>query len=67
MFAISGLRPASARSSAALPGAGAAIGAGVGGGAGTAHTLATRGEPAVVPAETLLTFRLRSAVNISER
>ena len=45
-------------------GKGAAIGAGVGGGAGTAATLATHGDPAVIPGESLLTFSLRSAVTV---
>jgi hypothetical protein len=48
-------------------GKGAAIGAGVGGGAGTAATMATRGEPAVIPDETLLTFRLSAPVTITQR
>lgn len=39
-------------------GKGAAIGAGSGAGAGTGVVLATRGEPAVIAAESLLTFRL---------
>ncbi|HYV07658.1 MAG TPA: hypothetical protein VFB82_23905, partial [Blastocatellia bacterium] len=43
---------------------GAAIGAGVGGGAGTGVVLATRGDPATIPAETSLTFRLRAPVTI---
>lgn len=48
-------------------GKGAAIGAGVGGGGGTALTLATRGDPAVIPAESLLTFKLSSPVSITKR
>ena len=40
-------------------GKGAAIGAAAGGGAGTGVVLATRGEPAVFPAETMLTFTIR--------
>jgi hypothetical protein len=48
-------------------GKGAAIGAGVGGGAGTAATLATRGDPAEIPGETLLTFRLSSPVTVTKR
>ena len=48
-------------------GKGAAIGAGVGGGAGTAATLATRGDPAVIPDESLLTFRLSSPVKVTKR
>lgn len=46
-------------------GAGAAIGAGVGGGAGTAGVLATRGKPAVIPAESLLTFTLREPLRVA--
>ena len=48
-------------------GKGAAIGAGVGGGAGTAVVLSTRGDPAVIPGESKLSFRLSSAVTITER
>jgi hypothetical protein len=47
-------------------GKGAAIGAGVGGGAGTAATLATRGDPAEIPGETLLTFRLSAPVTVTK-
>jgi hypothetical protein len=47
-------------------GKGAAIGAGVGGGAGTAATLATRGDPAEIPGETLLTFRLSAPVTVTQ-
>jgi hypothetical protein len=47
-------------------GKGAAIGAGVGGGAGTAATLATHGDPAVIPDETLLTFRLSAPVTVTK-
>ena len=39
-------------------GKGAAIGAGAGAGAGTGAVLATRGTQAVIPGETVLTFRL---------
>jgi hypothetical protein len=46
---------------------GAAIGAGVGGGAGTAVVMTTRGDPATIPAETRLTFRLRSPVTVTQR
>jgi len=46
---------------------GAAIGAGVGGGAGTGVVLATRGDPATIPSETPLTFRLRSPVTVVKR
>jgi YMGG-like Gly-zipper len=48
-------------------GKGAAIGAGVGGGAGTAVALSTRGDPAVIPGESKLSFRLASAVKITQR
>jgi hypothetical protein len=45
-------------------GRGAAIGAGAGAGAGTGVVLATRGEPAVLPAETVMTFRLTESVEV---
>ncbi len=45
-------------------GRGAAIGAGAGAGAGTGVVLATRGEPAVLPAETVMTFRLTDSVEV---
>jgi hypothetical protein len=48
-------------------GSGAAIGAGIGGGAGAAHTMATRGAPAVIPAETELTFVLSEPITVRER
>ncbi|HEU4391865.1 MAG TPA: hypothetical protein VFV34_29030 [Blastocatellia bacterium] len=48
-------------------GKGAAIGAGVGGGAGTGVVLATRGDPAVIPAESRLTFSLRAPVTVTEK
>ena len=48
-------------------GKGAAIGAAIGGGAGTAAALGTRGDPAVLPAETLLTFRLTTPITIVEK
>ncbi len=44
-------------------GKGAAIGAGAGGGAGTGVVLATRGEPAVIPAESRLRFTLTAPVS----
>jgi hypothetical protein len=47
-------------------GKGAAIGAGVGAGAGAAGTLATRGDPAVIPAETVLHFELTAPVTVTE-
>lgn len=46
-------------------GKGAAIGAGAGAAAGTGVVLATRGEPAVVAAESVLTFRLKSPVRVN--
>jgi len=46
-------------------GRGAAIGAGAGAGAGTGVVLATRGEPAVLPAETVLTFKLADSVRVN--
>lgn len=45
-------------------GKGAAIGAAAGGGAGTGVVLATRGDAAVIPTETILTFKLRNAADI---
>ncbi len=45
-------------------GRGAAIGAGAGAGAGGAYVLATRGDPAVVPAESVLRFRLEAPVTL---
>ena len=48
-------------------GKGAAIGAGIGGGAGTGAVLATRGDPAVIGAESRLSFTLREPVTITER
>jgi hypothetical protein len=45
-------------------GRGAAIGAASGAGAGTGVVLATRGEPAVIGAESLLTFRLTAPVTV---
>ncbi|MEJ5369373.1 MAG: hypothetical protein WHT08_13710 [Bryobacteraceae bacterium] len=46
-------------------GKGAAVGAGVGAGAGTATAMATRGEPATIPAETVLTFQLKQPVTVT--
>ena len=40
---------------------------GIGGGAGAAHTMATRGAPAVIPAETELTFVLSAPITVRER
>ena len=48
-------------------GKGAAIGAGAGGGAGTGLVLATRGDPAVIPGESQLTFRLQGPVTVTKR
>jgi len=48
-------------------GKGAAIGAAAGGAAGTGLVLATRGDAAVIPAETLLTFTLKSPVSVTEK
>jgi len=48
-------------------GKGAAIGAGVGTAAGAGGAAATRSKPAVLPAETLIHFRLKNAVTITER
>lgn len=45
-------------------GKGAAIGAGVGAGAGTGAVLMTHGDSAVIPAESLLTFRTTEAVSV---
>jgi hypothetical protein len=48
-------------------GKGAAIGAGAGGAAGAGTVLATRGKPAVLPAETLVRFKVAQAVTITEK
>jgi hypothetical protein len=48
-------------------GKGAAIGAGAGGAAGTGIVLATRGKPATLPNESLLTFQLSDPVVITEK
>jgi len=45
-------------------GKGAAVGSAVGGGAGTGVVLATRGDPAVVSAESLLTFTTRAPIQV---
>jgi len=47
-------------------GKGAAIGAAAGAGAGTGVVLATRGDPAVIPSETVLKFELRAPLTIVE-
>lgn len=46
-------------------GVGAAIGAGAGAGAGTGAVLLTRGDPAVIPSETLLTFALSRPLTVT--
>jgi hypothetical protein len=48
-------------------GKGAAIGAGVGGAGGTGLVLGTRGDPAVIPGESQLTFRLTAPMTITKR
>jgi len=48
-------------------GKGAAIGAGAGTAAGAGVATATRSKPAVLPAETVIRFRLKNAVTITER
>lgn len=48
-------------------GRGAAIGAAAGGAAGTGAAMATRGDPAVIPAETILTFTLSAPVTVTEK
>ena len=45
-------------------GRGAAIGAGAGAGGGTGVVLATHGKPAVMPSETLMSFRLTAPVTV---
>jgi hypothetical protein len=45
---------------------GSGIGAAAGAGAGTGVVLATTGDPAVIPSETVLVFELRSAVLVAE-
>jgi hypothetical protein len=45
-------------------GKGAAIGAGAGAGAGTGAVLATHGDPAVIPSESVVNFKLREPVTI---
>lgn len=46
-------------------GKGAAIGAGAGGAAGTGTVLATRGDPAVLPSESLITFKLQAPITVT--
>jgi hypothetical protein len=48
-------------------GTGAAVGAGVGGAAGAITALVTRGDPAVVPSETPITFNLTSPLTINQQ
>ncbi len=48
-------------------GKGAAIGAGVGGAGGTGLVLGTRGDAAVIPSESQLTFRLTAPINVTKR
>ena len=48
-------------------GKGAAIGTVVGGGAGAAEAMATRGDPATIPGETRLTFKLTAPVKITKQ
>jgi hypothetical protein len=48
-------------------GKGAVIGAGAGGGAAEGGVLLTRGEPAVLPVETRISFRITDAVTLTER
>lgn len=48
-------------------GKGAAIGAGAGGAGGTGLVMATRGDPAVIPGESQLSFRLNSPVRVTHR
>ena len=48
-------------------GKGAAIGAVIGGASGAGTVLATRGKEAELPVETRISFKLRDAVNITEK
>ena len=48
-------------------GKGAAIGAAAGGGAGTGVVLATHGDAAVIPSESVLTFALRAPLTIARK
>jgi hypothetical protein len=52
---------------AAGGGKGAAIGAAAGGAAGGGAVAATRGKPAVLPVETVVTFRIEEPVTLTER
>ena len=46
---------------------GAGIGAATGAGAGTGVVLATRGDPAVYPSETVITFKLQAPITVTEK
>lgn len=48
-------------------GKGAAIGAGIGAATGVGVAIATRGDPAVIPSETVLSFRLRNPVTVTQK
>lgn len=48
-------------------GKGAAIGAAVGGAGGTGVVLATRGDPAVLPSESIIKVRLSNSLRVTER
>ena len=48
-------------------GKGAAIGAGVGGGAGAGDVALTRGKPATIASETVISFRLSAPLTVTER
>ena len=48
-------------------GVGAGIGAGAGGGAGTGLVLATRGDPAVIPSESQLSFNLQAPIHVTKQ
>ncbi|MFN8004669.1 MAG: hypothetical protein U0X75_27065 [Acidobacteriota bacterium] len=48
-------------------GKGAAIGAGAGGAAGAGYVLATKGDPAVIPSETPLSFRLKAPITVTKQ
>lgn len=48
-------------------GKGAAIGAGIGGAGGTGMVMMTKGDAAVIPSESVLTFRLSAPVTVTEK
>jgi len=52
---------------ATTTGLGAAIGAAAGGAAGGGAVAATRGKPAVLPVETVVSFRIEEPVKLTER